>query len=204
MVLVVVGSALAIGSVAVSRLAASDWHPGVTVDGLASDRATLRDRRAVLAYLAAERDRLLSHFVRMGQMTEAERVEVLARHPETTDPAGAAIDDVVIETVLRRDLETRAIDLPTPDPWLALADARTEAMAVRFAWFGLFGASGAPPSGSDWPTPPAEGQPRSATTERAVLDRVRDGLADGVAIGELVASAQRAGWQAIPTPPTIP
>lgn len=196
MVIVVVMSVAFLGYATVVRVAQEDWHVGVTVDGVQIDRKTMRERLEVFTYLAAERTRLLDHFVRMGQMTEEERTEVLGRFPETSDPATAAVDDIVIETVLRRELAERLIAIPEPMGWLDLAAARTEGMDLQVVWFELTGSTGVAPVPSEWPSPPPEESDRSPSTERALLDRLRQALVNDTPIGDLVSAVQAAGWRA--------
>ena len=124
-----------LGAAAVTTLAERDWASVVAVDGRAINRAQVRDRESIVAFLGQQRSDWHASLVRTGRMSAAEAAVLqVATDADVGDPHPEAVEGLIQGALVDAELDRRGATRTSVDPAEALIDARLAATAQRVRW----------------------------------------------------------------------
>ena len=169
--------ALAIlGAFVVSTIADRDWHEVASVNAVSIDRAQLRNRIALDAFLARVRTESIRAATQAGRLTADTGATLDQQIASDSDPANRALDELIDEAAVRQGAQTLGVAPPTADAGAELLAATIIDARLHVRWVTL--TAPAPPK----PPPPDPG--------------VADALRAGTLPSAIATAATAAGWTA--------
>lgn len=172
--LVTVAAIAILAGFLVSTVADRDWHTVATVNGVSIDRATLRERMALDAFLAKIRTDRLRAAGQAGRLGAADVVALQQRVNTDVDPADVAIDELIDDQVLRDGARTLGVSPPATDAGAELIAATVLDARLHVRWVTL--------------VPPAA--PAPALPDPHLADALRAGRT----AADIAAAASSSGW----------
>lgn len=176
--LVALVAVLILVGVAAATFSDRNWHPAITVNGVAIDRAHLRARVSLLRGLDDAMDAYLRDGRATGALT-AEDEDALREAllpPRTLEDAMAGLVDDELTTTLARELNVSAERRATD----AVATMLSRAVGPKLSWIEIRDSNALS---------------RDSTARIAAATRALDSLSSGAALGVVSQTLKSSGWE---------
>ena len=189
------------------QVAERDWAEAARVDDVVINRAQLRDRVALVEFLAEARERAIRSDL-AARTLDAASAETMLRpvNESRSDPVTAALDQLVNEVLVEREAHARGLAEPGPDIAEELARSVGGGPSYRLAWLAIRAERVAPAKSAT--SSPATGPATSTavpTTDALAAGRyARERIAGDERVGPIVEALQRAGWRVEGGETTLP
>jgi hypothetical protein len=134
----ILSSLAVLGGFLLSTLADRDWHQVASINGVAINRAQLRARIALDAFLVRVRVESIRAAAQAGRLNKEDAATLNQGLALDADPADHALDELIDEEVLRQGAITLRVAMPTADAGAELVaativDARLHVRSVTLA-----------------------------------------------------------------------
>jgi hypothetical protein len=194
------GAAIAVaivvlGAVVATSIADRDLHVVATADGIPSiNRADLRARMALEAFLALRHGDALGAAQREGRLTESD-VEGLKDQDITAQTSSGALALLLDDRLLAPEAAARHFTAPVGDPAAELARYLTNEGRLHLQWIAIDG-RGSVSSAATHPFPAPKGTSADPVGLTALGGLIHDAITSGQPVMATVGGLVDSGWRA--------